>query len=304
MQNQRDRVTFVNKFLLKHQDDCPCGVCANLHNKFQMFCTAVAYARYVYINDKEFDVTAKRVVFNELFEYWENSRKEENKAKQFPRTELYYVVSARMLSYCAHFEWKYEKNYALAKELFARGLKGLDRLKHDAKTMKNDFKHQIDKMTSMIEAPTIEAAREALYGGCSVYISRRKKFDFDDDELSAEMAPAKKPQKQTKTINEALIKPMSLLDLIDDKPPKSATFQIHDDGAYSGVLSTPNIKKTTRGRGKKIEKSKPKEVGCLITVKSPEAAQRRQRLPKVGMPNPSIQNDLMSPPETVNEQNS
>lgn len=280
---------FVNKFLLKHQVDCLCAVCNNNHNRFQMFCAAVSYARYVYLNDKEFDVTAKRVIFNELFEYWENSRKEDNKTKKYPRTDLYYVVSARMLSYYAHFQWKYEKNYVFAKELFTRGLKGLERLEHSAQTMKDDFKHQIDMMTAMILAPTIQASREQLYGGLH-FFGAFKKFD---DEPSTACASVKKPQKQTKPANEMRgpTNLMSLLDLMDGKPQQSSGFQIHDDGA---MTSTPIVKKTTRGRPKKTS---PIKVGTLIATKSSEPVQPRRRVQRF-LPPPSVQIDLTSPPET------
>lgn len=202
-----------------------------------MYCVAVAYARYVYINE-EFDPEMKRIVFQQLYEYWETNNK--NKSK-FPRSDMYYVVSARMLLYRGHYTWKYEKNEkSKAVDLLKRGLKGMGKVKYGACLIREDLKYQIQEMEETIQQ--LAVPKEERFAG--MWILNRKK-SFVDEQPKPAKKPTAPPKKAVK--NQALARPYNLLDLISDKPKSTTNFQIHADDEAT-ISATPSAKKSTRGR--------------------------------------------------------
>lgn len=162
-------------FLLEHPSSCDCGICFGPETKFQRFCSAVMYARYVYLNEDEFSKEATQSVFKEMIKFWEDNRNDKTK---FPRSDMFYVMSARMLLYAGHFYWKIEDDKETAVTLLKRGLKGLNKAKYGIRMIKQDLELQIGSMEHTIKE--LRAPREKKF------IRIMRKFD---DEPQAKAAP-------------------------------------------------------------------------------------------------------------------
>lgn len=135
------------KFLREHPNLCDCGICFSAETNLLRFFTAVIYARYVYL-DEESSSKAKQTIFKQLLAYWEDNRSDKSK---FPRNDMFYMMSARMLLFMGHFCWKYENNKDTAVTLLKRGSKGLNRVKHGAFLIKQDLELQIKSMDETIK---------------------------------------------------------------------------------------------------------------------------------------------------------
>lgn len=174
MQAGESKANYI-QFLREHLNSCDCGICFSPETRFQRFCTAVMYARYVYLNEDEFSKEALQSVFKELNTFWEGNRKDKNK---FPRNDMFYFMSARMLLYAGHYFWKNENNKETAVDLLKRGSKGLNKVKYGTKLIKQDLEQQIQDMED-----TIKEMREP----------REKKFLRNqirfDDESKTNKAP-------------------------------------------------------------------------------------------------------------------
>lgn len=247
------------KYLPNHPNHCECGVCSSPQNKFLMYCIGVTYTRLAYLDEAEFDLIAKRSIFNELLEYWEK------KKSKFPRCDLFYVTSAQMFLYSGHHTWKYEKDWPKAKELLKRGLKGLEKVNYGACSMKRDLKSQIEEMEETIKQKDIP--REERFGDMWI-LNRKKSFENEDeDELNVEnlklkkpTAPAKKPAKPQ----------LSLLDMISDSPQRvHSNFQIHGDDEGTAAI-TPQIKKSSRDRTKKVTETPIRTPSTRVKVEKNE----------------------------------
>lgn len=260
----------------------------------------MAYARFVYINEEAFDTRTKRAVFAELIKYWEKCRKE----KTLPKSDLYYLVSARMLLYDGHFRWKFEKDYTSAVEQLERGLKGLERVKNGADSLKSDLHHQVDRMRE-----TKEMTREERYSGTN-YISRHKRFeDLSEDEPKKKPVTKAAPKSQTAPMVFTTPKPrVNLFDMINkDLVPAVANFQIHDDEAAGATQITPSVKRATRAQKKKVNELPVRkeawvdnEGGALKTKTVSIDTASNLPMPKRNFKRhvPSVQIDLTTPPET------
>lgn len=206
------------------------------NQKYFLFEIACAYGRYVYLNSKDFNVAGKRAVFNDLYEYWDKNHKN---YRLFPRNDRFYLNSARMLMWCAHFEWKYEKNYDRAKGFLIKALKGLEKAKRCDYAFERDLKAQIVCLNQYIENSCVP--EECLW--LSVNIMNSKK-DFNATGVGVESSVRK---------NKLVMQPISLVprinlfDMInpDAEPVK---FEIHDD--EGAAKCTPSIKKSTNVRRK------------------------------------------------------
>lgn len=254
---------------------------------------AVSYARFVYLNEKG-DVQVIQSVFTELLDYWENNRK--NKSKRFPKNDVYYIVSARMFMYLGHFQWKHEKMYSYAKELLGRGLKGLEKVKYGAQSMKYDLKQQIEKMIADPLMSNEPITREEMYKS-SIFISRKKKFNTEP------VSEMKKPKATVQS------KPrLNLLDLLSESSATvDKTFRIHDDESGAS-FSTPSIKKCLRPRAKKADETPsrtPKIRHIETEIESqPKSKVKTRQVPSRNLPTPSIAIDLTSPPTILDSNNS
>lgn len=239
-----------------------------------MFCAAVAYARYTYIKDDEFNPEIKRTVFEKLHQYWENNYKDKRK---FPRSDMFYVTSARMLMYYGHYTWKFEKNeWAKAKELLKRGLKGMEKVKFGASLIKQDLKYQIEEMEETIKQKDIP--REQRFAG--IWCLNAKKTV--GDETTTQKEPMKKPPVPAKKNTKSQF---SLLDMISDKEETSGSFQIHGDDDGASVV-TPNVKKSSRLKSKRIDdtpartpSARTKPHGTDSVTKTSERSARSKRVP-------------------------
>lgn len=145
------------KFLREHPNSCDCGICFSPETKLFRFFTAVIYARYVYLDD-EFSEGAKRTIFKQLLAYWESNRNDKSK---FPRNDMFYLMSARMLLYMGHYFWKHENDKDAAVTLLKRGSKGLEKVKHGVFLIKQDLELQINSMEETIKETL--APREKKY---------------------------------------------------------------------------------------------------------------------------------------------
>lgn len=163
------------KFLREHPNSCDCGICFSPETKLLRFFTAVIYARYVYL-DEEFSGEAMRTIFKQLLAYWEENRNDKSK---FPRNDMFYLMSARMLLHMGHYFWKHENDKDTAVTLLKRGSKGLNKVKHGAFLIKQDLELQIKGMEETIKE--IRAPREKKF--------IRVKDSFEDEPATTE-APA------------------------------------------------------------------------------------------------------------------
>lgn len=309
------------RFLPKHTNNCECGICFSRQNQFLVFCVAISYARFVYLNDEEFDKRSKQAVFNAVLEYWERCRKE----KSFPKNDSFYVASARMLLYDSHFQWKFEENHKKAKDQLGRGLKGLSKVKYDADAMKKDLQHQIDRMHETIELKKM--TREEMYAGPN-YINRYKVFN---DAKNKKNEPMKNHQAVVKnaakpqTVSKSTPKPpVSLLDMISNKPALThVNFQIHDDEAAGRAPITPIVKRQTRHLANKVERTPIHKTDEICNM--PKTSERPKRATKpnltptdfidlaIGLPppkrnyrripQPAVTIDITSPPDINDENN-
>lgn len=230
------------KFLQQHSNSCDCGSCFSAETKFQMFCAAVAYARFTYLNEDEFNAEAMRSNFNQLLTFWEENRKDKCK---FPRTDTFYVMSARMLLYTGHYSWKFEDDWELAVAHLKRGLKGLDKVKYGACLCKQDLELQIRDMEDTIKEKHAPRAKHFL---------KRNQTNRIDEETAVKYEQMKKPI----TIAQKIARPQpSLLEMISETQAPSINFQIHDDSSEASSVITPNVKKSSRNRLKKVEDAPP-----------------------------------------------
>lgn len=275
------------KFLLQHSNACDCGVCFSTETKFQMFCTAVVYARFAYVNEEEFDSYTLRSIFKQLLMFWEEHRKDKSK---FPRTDTFYVISARMLLYTGHYFWKFEKDWAMAVAHLKRGLKGLDKVKYGACLTKRDLELQITNMEETIKEMQTPRTKQFLRTKC-------------DAETTSKDAQMKRP---TVTVAQKLVRPQpSLLEMINGTQASSINFQIHDDSDEASSMVTPNVKKSSQNRLKKTKdapmrtpshRMKPTEIEPKSkTVDRPKRTTRLQNL------TPTIPTDLSGENKTNNE---
>lgn len=214
-------------YLLYHPADCGCPMCSNAQHKYLMFRIACAYAWYVYLNDEQFKRTAKREVFTGLFDYWQNHRKGSN---AFPKNDQFYLDSAQMLMWYSHYEWKWERNYGRSKELLQSALKGLDKVQHHDRILKQLIVHSIESLDSLIEK---QSQTKNIH----------RKLGYDERQQDE----ASKPKKSKQTLPQKV----NLLDMIkndDTSTPdaKNVKFQIHDDESAG-----PPQKKSRRCREKK-----------------------------------------------------
>lgn len=276
------------KFLQHHSNSCDCGVCFSIETKFQMFCAAVVYARFVYVNEDEFDAETMRSIFNQLLEFWEENRKDKSK---FPRNDTFYVTSARMLLYAGHYFWKFEQDWETAVAHLKRGLKGLDKVKYGACLTKQDLELQITNMEETMKEKQTPRVKQFLR------INRTSKIDA---ETTAKDEQMKKP---AITVAQKIARPQpSLLEMISETQASSINFQIHDDSNGTSSMITPNVKKSSRNRLKKAEdvpmrtpshRMKPIEIEPKSkTVDRPKRTTRLQNL------TPTIPTDISSETKT------
>lgn len=274
---------------------------------------AVSYARFVYLNDDEFNEHEKRTVFNELFSYWDKHRKD----KIWPKTDSYYLVCARMLLYDGHFKWKFDKDYKKAVEQLRRGLEGLKKIKRGAETMKHNIQNQVEEMEATI--PMTKMSRDEKYAAVN-YISRNKNFMDSDDEPKKQSKPVTKSAatKIQLTSMSTPKPPVKLLDMISKNPPQTpSNFRIYDEG---GSSNTPIVKRSTRQKDK-VEETPVRKV----TAEASKTSERSKRVPKKNPspkdiidlttklppprkinrrgPAPIVQIDLSTPPESLNGHN-
>lgn len=269
--------------------------------KFQMFCAAVVYARFVYVNEDEFDAETTRSIFNQLLVFWEENRKDKSK---FPRTDAFYVTSARMLLYTGHYFWKFEQDWETAVAHLKRGLKGLDQVKYGACLTKQDLEHQITNME--------ETIREKR----SPRVKQFRKINQTMQKIVAETTEKEEQMKKpAATVAQKIVRPQpSLLEMISETQASNINFQIHDDSNEASSMYTPNVKKPTRNRLKKTEDApmrtpshRMKPIGIepkSKTVDRPKRTTRLQNLTPTIFTDKSIENktnkETKSTPETGN----
>lgn len=228
-------------YLQDHPSDCVCSICRSSNHKFFLFEVASVYARYVYLN-KEFDIAVKRSVFNDLYKYWLKNRK----VKRFPSFDRFYLTSARMLMWCAHFQWKFEKDYNQAKTFMTQALNGLDKVKRSDYAFKRDIKAQIGSLEQDIQDANL--TEEEIWASKGIHIMNAKK-NFDSGGTSLELSVKRsKPTLQQPTLTPRI----NVLDMIKTES-ESKKFEIHsEDGS---TASTPSVKKSLRTKNKVEEKT-------------------------------------------------
>lgn len=274
------------KYLAKHVDKCECGICFNPTNNVLMLGLAVLHARYLYITEDD----SLDMVFRELVDFWEENRK---KKERFPRTDEYYVVSAQMLWYEAHYLWKFKKDWYKALDGLNRALKGLKNVKYGFTVMKYRLETEIKEMGDTImkrEKPVEQTDPKAdqLIGGCFV-LNQKKWWHSDRLQLKqdsiGQIAPPKSTQKATKARKNPI-------DMLQDSPTTS-TFKIHDDDDV--VPATPP----------KASRSRQKTAASQATQVDPKFGAIPKRTEKAQRNiTPSIRIDLSSPADTTNENTS
>lgn len=288
------------KFLQEHSSSCNCGSCFSSETKFQMFFAAVVYARFVYLNEDEFSVEAMRSVFNRLLSFWEENRKEKDK---LPKTDMFYVTSARMLLYSGHYLWKFEDDWEGAAAQLKRGLKGLDKVKYGACLTKQDLDLQIRNMEETIKEKHTPRVKQ---------FPKANQTNRIDEETTTKAEQMKKPL----SLAMKIAKPQpSLLEMISETQVPSINFQIHDDSNDASSVITPNVKKFSRNRSKKTEdipirtpsqRMKPIEIESKSkTVDRPKRTTKLQNLiptmlNDVGGENETSTRTESTTPETVN----
>lgn len=272
---------------------------------------AVSYGRFVYINDEEFDLPTKRTVFTQILDYWQKGRME----KIWPKTDLYYMICARMLLYDGHFKWKFDKDYTKAIEQLRRGLGGLNKVKRGAEMMKRNIQHQIESMEATI--PMQNMSNEEKYTAVN-YISRKKNFMNSDDESKKNQQPVTKLATAKLAATNTPKPPVKLMDMISKQPPTPINFKIYDEGTSSSSI-TPIVKRSTRQKDKAEETPIRK-----VTTEATKTSERPKRIPKTNPPStdfidlvtklppprkinrrapaPIVQIDLSTPPDSSNNQ--
>lgn len=235
LNSQISRGNFSSKldfFIQDHSSKCKCSICLSSNHKYFLFEVGCAYARCIFI-DSSIDVETKENVFKKLYEYWQINYRDERK---FPRSNRLYINLARMLMWCAHFEWKYKKNYVLAKEHLSKALKGLKKLNH----CDFAFKRDIDAQIASLEEETKRKA--PLWAGVRIMNADRNLFQIKPTVVGSAIKIKPPPAIKMPT----LMPRTNLLDMINDGPSEGVKFQIHDDDG--AAASTPSVKKSTRAK--------------------------------------------------------
>lgn len=191
--------------------------------------------------NKEFDIAVKRSVFNDLYKYWLKNRKE----KRFPSFDRFYLTSARMLMSCAHFQWKFEKDYKQAKTFVTQALNGLDKVKRCDYAFKRDIKAQIVSLEQHIQNANLPT--DKFWAGVHI-MNAKKDFNFSGTSIALSVKKSK-PTLQQPTFTPRI----SVFDMIKtESEPKK--FEIHSEDG--NTASTPSFKKTLRTK-KKVEENTP-----------------------------------------------
>lgn len=240
-----------------------------------MFCAGIAYARYAYLNEDEFTVHEIHSIFDHLHTFWKNNRNDKFK---FPRTDMFYVMSARMLLYSGHYYWQFASDWDTAVTQVESGLKGLNKVKHGIRLIRQDFEIQIRDMRDTIKEKAEPREKKFL---------RNVQFsDEEDDQMKKPMAVAKK-----------LARPQpNLFDMVSTVPVPSINFQIHDDDNEAASVVTPNVKKSSRNRLKRYDdmavrtpSQQLKPIEIASRSKTAERPKRTTRLPNV---TPTMRTDM------------
>lgn len=214
-------------YLQDHPSECICPICRSSNHKYFLFEVSSVYARYVYLN-KELDIAVKRSVFGDLYKYWLKNRKE----KKFPNFDRFYLTSARMLMWCAHFEWKFEKDYNQAKIFMTQALNGLDKIRRCDYAFKRDIRAQIVSLEQYIKDANLSA--EEMWAG--IHIMNAKKI-YDSSGNSTELSA-----KKSKPVLKHVIDPrVNIIDMIKTKS-ETLKFDIHSEDGSTASTSSANKK--------------------------------------------------------------
>lgn len=202
-----------------------------------LFRVAIAYARYVYLIEDEFDIDTKKRSFEDLYEYWQENRKANNILKD----SQFYLDTARMLMWFSHFKWKFEKKYIHAKEMLERSLNGLAKVKHCDVALKEIINCSIETLAKEVKRVSQKLPRKLTQRQfCPEEWQRNGKTEL------------KKPISKAKAITTNLLDMINSVDDSQASNNQGIKFQIHDDELPStSSVSTPAVKKSTRARNNK-----------------------------------------------------
>ncbi|XP_031621790.1 uncharacterized protein LOC116339858 [Contarinia nasturtii] len=312
------------RFLPNHTNGCECGLCFNAQNRLHVFCVAVAYARFAYINDDDYDSGQKRAIFTELIKYWVK------REKSFAKDDLYYLICARMFMYQSHYLWKYEKNYEAAKKSMRCGLTELEKVKNGIfDSLKLDLQFQLATQTESI--CQMKMAKEEKLKGLYGYMQYRKKFDDETSPIDTEKM--KKPRAPVKSTVKSEVIPttpnprLNLIDMVTNKKkaPACSNFQIYvptDDATpvrsrRARIKTVSDVPKTTEkpkrvAKSKSPKESEPSDTDTLelstkldkITISSQDNKMASKPTAQTRTKKNLVANefiDIITPPETDNK---
>lgn len=289
-----------------HMNNCSCDICYNAYNRFALFQIGSLYTRITYLN--ETDEQTKQTIQSEIYDYWSKRLK---RSEQFESSDSFFIGQARMLMWCAHIQWKFEKNRHQAKIMLLESLEKLKNVRKYDRAMEHDLLVQIDLLNNEM------LISNATKSGTQIPTLNHKKSFIDKE------SPANKTKTQpvaaTKPQRAAAVKKMirPIINLFDETipelRPKAATFQIHDDESPDTNKPTKKATNTRKARSQKTNKgdetsvvdltTPPSKTEISVVEASPEPLKQQPAIKPIVRPNrgkcdPNVEEKLTQPTKT------
>lgn len=212
-----------------HAANCSCVNCFNTYNRFVLFQIACLYTRVIYLNES--NAKTKQSIQSEIYEFWSNNFKV---SEPFESNDYYHVVQARMLMWCAHFQWKSEMNVYKAKLILDESIEPLRKMRYFDQAMEHDLLGQIDLCRRECMTNSTTATNKIFK------LNHKKGF-------IATESPKKQKNLPTVAVKKAN---RPFINLEDDdifvSRPTQIKFHIHDDDTAITNSTAAKPTKTTR----------------------------------------------------------
>lgn len=259
-----------------HTKNCSCDTCYDAYNRFVLLQIGSLYTRITYLN--ETDAQTKLTIQSEIYDYWSEHLKTSQTLKS---NDSFLVEQARMLMWCAHVQWKFEKNLPRAKIMLDESVEWLRKAQNYDRAMEHDLLGQIALLNN--ELMVANSANRS-----KVNALNRKKGFIDQE------SPAKKTKTQPAAAAAAANKTnrpfINILECtVPDvrwKPPK---FQIHDDDSpESEPAKKPTKKATSKARPQKNAKNEENPIVDLTSPPSKDVIAVSDSSPEPSTQKPAI----------------
>lgn len=271
-----------------HMNNCSCDICYNAYNRFVLFQIGSLYTRITHLN--ETDKQTKQSIQSEIYDYWSKRLK---RSEPYESSDSFFSGQARMLMWCAHIQWKFEKNHHQAKTMLLESVEKLRKVRKHDRAMEHDLLGQIELLNNEM--------MNASSSGQLTTLNHKKSFiDKESPAKKAKIQPVAATKPQRAAAVKKLYRPIINLfdETIPELRPKPTTFQIHDDESPETDASKKTTKKATNNRKARSQKTikddetsvvdlttPPSKTEIDVVEASPEPLKQQPAIKAIGRPN-------------------